>query len=192
MKRKQFYATMRSWDISHSHPLFLTSDNKHRVIFTTGTKRLLRPVLLATGLTIFLWAIHPFVDEGTVVTVPQAPSATTAMVAATELARPSTELVDLSISTLVTTQILSATTTETADFKLMNFTDVEPDLGVDGLPASLPEAAARKDEKVIKVTKLLINAWYPWNPYGSTFAFVLTYIYQVIVPYFIDLIYIYV
>lgn len=140
-------------------------------------------MLLATGLTIFMWAIHPFVGEASVVPVPQATSAASAMEAATELALPiSTEFADFSTSTLVTTQILSTTTTEMADLKLMNFTDVEPDLGDDSLTLP-PVAEARSAVRVMKVTKLLINAWYPWNPYGSTFAFVLTYMYQVYMIY---------
>lgn len=107
--------------------------------------------------------------------VPQA----TVKEAVTELARPVTEFADFSTNTVVTTQMLSSTTTtETADLRLLNFTDVEPE-PEDGSSLTFPPEPAARSAMTMKVTKLLINAWYPWNPYGSTFAFVLTYIFQV-------------
>ncbi|XP_059484891.1 odorant receptor coreceptor [Neocloeon triangulifer] len=122
VKRKQFYATVRTWEKSHSHPLFAASDAKHRAAFAAETRRLLQPILVATALTVFFWAIHPFVGD-----------AETATPTATE-------------------SVLNDT--------FANSTQDSP------------------TEKAQKGTKLLINAWYPWDPYQSTFAYFVTYCYQ--------------
>ncbi|XP_065334516.1 odorant receptor coreceptor [Cloeon dipterum] len=139
LKRKQFYTTLHTWEKSHTHPLFAASDAKHRAAFAAETRRLLQPILAATSLTVFFWAVHPFVGGAEHVRV----------AAAAATAQP------------------SALGNDT----FANLTS----LSMEGEASSMTDAEQRDTETR---TKLLINAWYPWDPYSSNLAYFCTYLYQ--------------
>ncbi|KAF4523219.1 Odorant receptor co-receptor, partial [Ephemera danica] len=129
LKRKQFYRTMLVWESSHSHPLFVESDVKHRALGEREMLRLMRYVLVATGVTALLWAAHPFLS--TDATPPSPDNATLLSTNVTVLG------VDLLSSTAVTPVVLQ-----------------------------------------LQGPKLMVNAWYPWDPYSSSFLYVITYLFQ--------------
>jgi len=164
LKRKHFYATLRCWETSQSHPLFIASDNRHRTAFIVAATRLVKLVVLASALTIFVWAIHPFVSS--VANLGTTPAVTTAASTASTAASAPTASPNLQ------------TFMVEANLSLANGTDFDSELDiVTSLP--LTSTTARAVNEKPAASKLLINAWYPWNPYGSTFAFFMTYVYQV-------------